>query len=584
MTAKRREIHVKGVPICPGIAIGEPYFLTLPDDDIRESRIPLKDVEGEITRFLEAIARSKEDVQRLQRKLKKEHVLEGAAILDAHLQVMQDPLLTELIEKEIRKTRKNAEFVFASLIHQYEKKFRSLPDPYFRDRFRDIEDVSRRVMGHLREKVRRSLEEVAVDSIVFAAELTASDVAEANVGRVGAFVTASGGATSHAAIVAKAKGIPYVTDIDIDAFVGARKSSSVIVDGKAGTVIFNPTQLTLKGYRKQQEELASQEDLLKGTRALSAETIDGYNVLLSANIDMIDELETFHQHGGHGVGLFRSEYIFISNDTFPTEEEQYQIYQRLVKKMKGLPIVIRTFDFGGDKLTLNPNIPYQGNPFLGSREIRYMLKERDLFKAQLRAILRASRYGDVSIMFPMISALSELLEAKEILEEARAELRKRRLNVPDVVRVGCMIEVPSAAIIADLLAKACDFLSIGTNDLVQYSLAVDRRSHSVSDRYAPTDPSVLRMMKLVVCEANQQGIPVTVCGEIAADPRFTQLLLGLGVHELSVSPRYIPVVKRAIRNTCIVEASHLAERALSLTNSRDVLNLLTESYRTSACN
>lgn len=302
---------------------------------------------------------------------------------------------------------------------------------------------------------------------------------------------------------------------------------------------------------------------------------------LSANIDMVDDVDTFHKYGGHGVGLFRSEYIFLSNDTFPTEEDQFVLYQQIVRKMNGLPIVIRTFDFGGDKWLLKQPMAIDGNPFLGCRAIRFLLKERDIFKAQLRAILRASAFGDVSLMFPMISAYSELMEAKEIVKEAREELRKRGEYTADGMRIGSMIEVPSAVIIADLLAKECDFLSIGTNDLVQYSLAVDRRNHSASGFYASTDPSVIRMIKQVVCEANHHGIPVTVCGEIAADPRFTPLLLGLGVHELSVAARYIPMIKRAIRNTAIVDATFLAERVLTLTNSRDILDLLNQEYQQS---
>lgn len=579
MKVKDREMCLNGASICRGIAIGKPFFFTIINDEVPEFTVPVKEIEEEIKRYSKAITRSKDDVKRLQKKLKKEKILEGADILDAHLQIMQDPLLTTHIQDKIRKTRKNAEFVFQSVIKQYQKKFQSIGDPFFRERFKDIQDISRRVMGYLRESVRVTLADIPSNSIVFSDELSASDAAEAKVSSVSAFVTTRGGSTSHAAIMAKAKGIPYVTDISFEKIAEIDEDTIVVVDGRTGNVIFHPNPETLKFYLEIKGNLESQISHLMKSNSLPPETIDGYQIQLSANIDMITELDSFHKQGNYGVGLFRSEFIFLSNDTFPTEEEQFQIYQRLVKKMKGLPIVIRTFDFGGDKLMLNPQFPFKGNPFLGSRAIRYLLKERDIFKAQLRAILRVTDLGDVKIMFPMISTLSELLEAKELLAEAYKELEKRDQHPSKPTRVGSMIEVPSAAIIADLIAKECDFLSIGTNDLVQYSLAVDRYNHSTHSMYAPTDPSVLRMIKLVTTEAHHQGIPVAICGEIAADPRFTPLLLGMGIHELSVAPRFLPAIKNAIRHTSIVEANHLAEKALKYTSAQDILHLLNKTYQ-----
>ncbi|HEY4832124.1 MAG TPA: phosphoenolpyruvate--protein phosphotransferase [Waddliaceae bacterium] len=582
MSVNTQEICLRGVPICRGIAIGKPFFFTLKEEEIPEVTIAQHNVDGEVSRYIRAVSRSKKDVKRLQKKLKGEKIAEGVAILDTYLQMMQDPLLTTEIEREIRNTRKNAEFVFQSFISQCQKKFQSF-DPFFRERFKDIQDVSKRVMGYLRESDRITIGDIPADSIVFSRELSASEAAEANVSNISAFVTAYGGATSHAAIVAKAKGIPYVTDVSYDRISPLIDPTLlVVVDGRVGDVIFNPDSETLATYRRLQSQLELQLSELSKSKFLEAQTLDGYDVKLSANIDMVDELDTFHKYGGHGVGLFRSEYIFLSNDTFPTEEDQFVLYQRIVKKMNGLPIVIRTFDFGGDKLILKQPMAVDGNPFLGCRAIRYLLKERDIFKAQIRAILRASAFGEVSLMFPMISALTELLEAKDIVKEAREELRKRGEHTADKIRIGSMIEVPSAVIIADLLAKECDFLSIGTNDLVQYSLAVDRRNHSTSGFYAATDPSVVRMIKQVVCEANHHGIPVTVCGEVAADPRFTPLLLGLGVHELSVAARYIPVIKQAVRGTSIVDATFLAEKVLSLTNARDILDVLTHEYQQTA--
>jgi phosphoenolpyruvate-protein phosphotransferase (PTS system enzyme I) len=578
MKVRERQVCVKGAPICRGIAIGKPFFFTFIDDAVPEFAIPLKDIDEEIARYRNAMKRSREDVKRLQKKLKKEKILEGAAILDTHIQMMLDPLLTDHIEEEIKKSRKNAEFIFHNIVNQYQKKFQSLADPFFRERFKDIQDISRRVMGYLHESVRVSLADIPSDSVVFSDDLTAFDTAEANVASVKAFVTQKGSATSHAAIVAKAKGIPYITDIPFEKLLELDHDDNVIVDGRTGDIIFFPTKDTLQYYRQLKESLDHHLVHLVEQKPLPAETRDGCAVKLSSNIDMSDELDTFHQYGGEGVGLFRSEYIFLSNDSFPTEEEQFTIYLQLVKKMQGLPIVIRTFDFGGDKLMLNPYLPPDANSFLGCRAIRFLLKERDIFKAQLRAILRASIHGVVSIMFPMISTLAELLEAKELLREAYDELKTRGIDDLPLVRVGSMIEVPSAAIISDLIAKECDFVSIGTNDLIQYSLAVDRRNHSSHQVYASADPSVLRMIKLVVGEANHQGIPVTVCGEVAADPRFTALLLGLGLHEFSVAPRYLPVIRQAVRNTCIVDACALAEKALRLKNAQEIQELIGKEY------
>jgi phosphotransferase system enzyme I (PtsI) len=572
------EIRLEGCPISRGIAIGKPFFFDLVEDKVPEFSILKEDIEKEVVRYHQALSKSKEDIHQLQNKLKIEHVIEGVAILDAHFQMMQDPLITTHIEEEIRRTRKNAEFVFHSFILGYQKKFQSFADPQFLERFKDIQDIQRRVMGYLRKSVRVSLAELPPGSIVFSRELTASDTAEANAAKVIAFVTETGGGTSHAAIVAKAKGIPYVSSVKFQQL----DCEKVIVDGRTGIVIFDPSDETLEEYINLQGELHSHLNRLIECRHYPPETYDGYQVSLTANIDALEEVSLLHQFGGDGVGLFRSEYIFLLSHSFPTEEEQFSIYKKIIKKMKGLPIVIRTFDFGGDKLILNNHVTIEEYPFLGCRAIRYLLKERDIFKAQLKAILRASNNADVSIMFPMISVLGELQTAKALLEEAKQELKFRGEVIPENIKVGCMIEVPSAVVIADLLAKECDFLSIGTNDLVQYSLAVDRGNHSVNDHLSATDPSVIRMIKLIVSEGNHYGIPVSLCGELASDPRFTSLLIGLGVHELSVAPRYIPVIKNVIRNTSILSASVIAEKALSMSHPHEILALLTEDYRKKA--
>ncbi len=572
------EIILKGVPICRGVAIGIPYFFSFSEDSVPEQVVPQHCVDSEIMRYRKALARSREDLLRLQKQMEEERIRDGASILDAQLQLMQDSLFSKEVEEEIRTKQKNAELAFQTIIAQCQQRFNALPDPFFRERFKDVQDIARRIIGHLRISIRVSLANLPPNSIVFSRELAASDTAEANVSCASAFITELGGTTSHAAIVAKARGTPYVSSVSFEK-IEAAQHTTVIVDGRTGEIILSPTIATLEKYTRLRDELQSHLEKLDEIAPLKAETFDGYPVRLSANIEVASELATLHQHGGHGVGLFRSEYLCLSKATFPNEEEQFNAYQELVEKMHGLPIVIRTFDVGGDKgLPHQQESEYEGNPFLGCRAIRFLLKERAIFKTQLRAILRASAFGDVSIMFPMVSTLSELMEAKHAVQEAQEELAQRGES-QGRIRIGCMIEVPSAAIIADLLAKECDFLSIGTNDLVQYALAVDRSNHAMNSLYTPTHPSVVRMIKLIVQEANHQGIPVTICGEVAADPRFTPLLLGLGVHELSVATRYLPIVKHAIRNTSIIAANQLAEAVLTLATAGEIQELLAREYK-----
>jgi phosphotransferase system enzyme I (PtsI) len=568
------EVVIHGISICRGIAIGKPFFYVMSEDEVPHYPIAETEINAEISRYHRALSLSMEDIQRLQHQLRIEQIIEGVDILDAHLQMIQDPLLTNRVEEGIRSEKKNAESVFHGCISEFEKMFASLTNVFFQERFQDVRDISRRVMSYLRNTERLSIADIPPNSIVFARELTASDAAEADLDTVSAFVTELGGTTSHTAIVSKAKGIPYISSVDIAA-IEFDKNALVIVDGFTGSIILNPSEQTIRYYQHAKEECVKQQQSLEQMALLNTETYDGYSIRLSANIEMTNELDLLHLYRGSGVGLFRSEYIVLSKGQFPTEEEQFEIYSNLVQQMNGLPIVIRTFDLGGDKVAANHAHAFQeNNPFLGCRAIRFLLKQPEIFKTQLKAILRASVHGDVSIMFPMISGLPELMEAKRLIAEARAELLSQGIEIDSHPRIGCMIEVPSAAITADLLAKECDFLSIGTNDLVQYALAVDRDNQAMGGLYSPAHPSVLRLIKHIVNEAHHCGIPVSVCGEIAADPLFTALLLGLGIQELSVSLRYLPTVRNTIRNISIIHAIELAEEALSLSTAHEVQQFL----------
>ncbi len=577
MTTKKKEIALTGFPICSGIAIGKPFFFNLLDEVVPEFSIASGEIDDEVRRYRRAIEQSLQDVIRLKKQLEAEGVIEGTAILDAHVHMLQDPLITTQIEDRIREKKLNAECVFQYEINEYEKKFNKISDQFFRERFKDIQDISRRILGYLRRSVRVSLADIPKNAIIFARDLVPSDTAEAKSSRVGAFVTEGGGETSHTAILARAKGIPYVANVDFEALEKLEKSF-VIVDGREGKVILNPSRETLTEYQNLQKRLQGHWKEIAKVGALASETIDGYVVKLSANIEMVEELDLLHRYKGCGVGLFRSEYLFLSQGGFPDEEKQFEVYCRILKLLKNLPIVIRTFDVGGDKFNELTSAPEENNPFLGCRAIRFMLRQRELFKSQLRALYRASAYGDVRILFPMISGLPELLEVKAIVNEVKDDLRAHGEFFSDHVKLGCMIEVPSAAMTCDVLAKECDFLSIGTNDLVQYTLAVDRGNQAMSYLYEPTHPSVIRLMKMTIVEGHRQGIPISVCGEIAADPRFTPLLLGLGVQELSVASRYIPTIRQAIRRISIVEATQLADHVLTLPTAEVISDCLSAYY------
>lgn len=576
---RKKELHLKGSPICAGIAVGRAFLFTVVDDVVSEFQVAPNDIEDEIKRFRSALQKSREEIQYLQKQLETEGALDGINIMDTHLEILQDGMMTANIEEEIRQKRKNTESILRNVVKTFEARFNQIQDNFFRERFKDIQDVSRRILGHLKQSVRMSLADIPSNSVVFAHELSPSDTAEAKSFRVEAFVTEAGGETSHAAIMAKAKGIPYVSSVNFSELKKIR-DSQVIIDGRTGDVIINPSKATLSFYKDLQKQLKSQTRDLEKVGNLSAETLDGYAVRLSANIETHQELDMLHDYGGHGVGLFRSEFLFLSHDTFPGEEEQFEAYKKIIEKMRSLPIVIRTFDVGGDKFShFHHKLRTESNPFLGCRAVRLMLKEKKIFETQLRAILRASFYGDISILFPMISGLPELIQIKQLISDIKKELSEKGIPYKKNIPIGCMIEVPSAAITCDVLARECDFLSIGTNDLVQYSLAVDRSNQDMSHLYNPTDPSVIRLIKMIVTVANRNGIPVGICGEIAANPRFTALLLGLGIHELSVASRYLPVVKNVIRSISVVSAVRLAEKVLNLPTALEVQEMLISEYQ-----
>ncbi len=576
---KLEEIVVRGFPVSEGIAIGIPFFLSPMKEEIPEFSITMKEVDGEIERYRSAIYSSREDLQLLRKNLAEEAAEDAATIIDTHIQMLDDPLITDHMEDKIRQTLQNSEAVFHSVMTDYERRFTQRTDAFFQDRLIDVMDLANRVLGHLCPSKGHSLLGIPFNSVVFARELIPSHTASAESTRVCAFVTQSGGGNSHAALIARAKGIPYVACVDVNAYQNI-PSRCVIVDGQAGEVIFNPRPKTLDKYKLRKTRLKTSLQLLQKELQYDAETIDGCSVQVFANIGNMSDLENLQQYGAEGIGLFRTEYLFFENrHLISSEEDQYNAYVKLLCCVGDMPVVIRVFDVGGDK---NPELFSDGerepNPVLGCRGIRFLLRHREIFRIQLRAILRAAVHGDVRILLPLISDIGELETSKELIEEISQSLTREGIPFKAHVPVGCMIEVPSAVLICDALAKRSDFLSIGTNDLVQYTLGIDRSNPAMSDFCYPAHPSVLRMIKMVNTEAKRHKKSVTICGEIASNPLFVPLLLGLGVDQLSCSPRYISIVKRAIRQTTLLGAYELAEKILQLDSTEEVSKLLLDAY------
>jgi phosphoenolpyruvate-protein phosphotransferase (PTS system enzyme I) len=567
-----QEIRLTGFVISSGIAIGKPFFLKTLQKTFQEENIHPNKIEEEVKRFNGAVDSVVQDLQTIRKQLELEGVLEGIAILEGQLQLLSDPSLIEEVKKRIRAKRKISEYILQQLIQEYQKKFDAIGDSFFRERFKDVQDISVRILSYLLKEAKGALNDLKADSILFAKDISPSETAEASQKRVRAIVSEKGSTTAHASILARAKEIPYMTNISL-AVVANHLESLMIVDGKGGQLIINPTKETLARYEKMCDELTNNRIRLGKADFYSAETYDGYQMKLMANIETCSEIAKIHEYGGQGVGLYRSENLLVGRNSIPTEEEQFQVYRELIENMRELPITIRTFDVGRDKPGINIRHGQSGNAFLGFRGIGNMEQEREIFKTQLRAILRASVFGWVNVLFPMVSSLQELKHAKQLLNEAA-----QQLNIEPNISVGCMIEVPSAAIISDLLARECDFLSIGTNDLIHHTLAVDRCDHSLSHLYQPTHPSILRLIQHVVTEANRNNVPVSICGEVAANPRFTPLLLGLGIHEISVAARYIPLIRHAIRYSNFLSCCQLAEQALTMSSAAEIYELLDSAF------
>jgi len=572
---QEKEIHIKGAPVSEGIAIGIPVFLSSEGEEVPDFPITTGEVENEIARYRQALSSSRHDLKKLQDDLTEEGSSEIASIIGTHIEMLDDPLMTTHMETKIREMLKNTEAVFHTVIHDYEQRFSETPDGFFQQRLSDVRDLSQRVLRNLCDSNKVSFDEIPQDAIVFAKELIPSDTASIQASRISAFVTQSGGGTSHAALIARAKGIPYVSSVSMDVLEKS-KGSCVIVDGRTGDIILNPTMDTIEKYEKLKKRLMKQYQQLEKDKDLPAETLDGYQVELFANINNLGDLELAHHHCASGIGLFRSEYLFLKDPTlFFDEKAQIDEYKNIFDHSQNLLMTFRVMDLGGDKYSdLFPEMSREPNPVLGCRGIRFLLTRRDVFRIQMRAILQAAAGHHIRLLLPLIADIHELREVKIFIQRIKEELRMEGVPFLEDTPLGCMLEVPSAVLICDALAQESDFLALGTNDLIQYTLGIDRSNPGMSDFYYPTHPGVIRMIRMTLLETKRYAKSVTICGEMASNPLVTALLLGMGVRQFSCAPRFIPLIKRMIRHLSLVDAVDIAEHVLTLKTSEDISKYL----------
>jgi len=571
------EIH-KGIAVSPGLAIASAIVL-----DSEQFRIPRRSIEpqetaAELARFQGAVQRALAEVRGLRERVATEVGEKLGAIFDVQDALLTDPRVAEEIRELVQREHYAPEYAVATVLRGYAKKFLSLPNRYMSERVADVYDVEKRLLRNLIGAKRETLGTLRDPAIIVAHDLSPSQTASLDRSKILAFATESGGRTSHTAIVARAMGIPAVVGLkNITADVAG--GDTVIVDGNHGLIIINPDTLTIARHREAGERFRRMERELGGLRDLPAVTLDGHEVKLYGNIEFPHDIETCLARGASGVGLYRTEFLYLDRDSDPAEEDHFRAYAEAVDLLKGRPITIRTCDLGADKFTHLSGDYDERNPFLGCRSIRLSLQHIALFKTQLRAILRASALGPTRLMFPLVTNLKELRQAKMLLADVREDLEEEGIPFDPDMKVGIMIEVPSAAIMARHFARECDFFSVGTNDLTQYTLAVDRSNECVASLYTPGHPAVLRLMKTVAEAAHESGVELSVCGEMAGDPIYIPVLLGLGVQVFSVSPATLLEIKKGIRSITMDQAREVCDRVFQFDSDREVDAYLGEVAR-----
>lgn len=551
----------KGIGASAGIAIGQVRITERRRVTVTEVAVPVEQIPGELSRFAKAIERAKGELVCLKDQLALTHGPEHLCVIDAHLMLLDDTMLVGETTQYIERYGINAEGALKRTLARFKSFFDGVEDEYLRERGSDVETVIERVLRTMVGEKQEPISKIDGKVIVVAHDLSPADILQIDKSKVIGFITDLGGKTSHSAILARAFEIPAV--VGLEQITGeVTDGEMVIIDGATGMVIVNPDPVAFRDYlyRKQRYEYMERE-LLK-LKDLPAVTVDGHRMRLKGNIEFRDEIASINRHGGEGIGLYRTEMLFFNRETLPDEEEQFLAYSEIVKEMAPHPVTIRTLDIGGDKCLTELNLADEMNPALGVRAIRLSLRQPKAFKAQLRAILRASAFGEVRLFFPMVSGVAEVRAAKALFEEAKNELRGR-FDFDENLAVGIMIEIPSAVLIADLLAAEVDFFSVGTNDLIQYSLAIDRTNEHLSSLYEPLHPAVLRSLKIVVDAAHAAGIDACICGEMAGEPEYLPILLGLGFDELSMNAVSIPRVKKILRRCSMTDAREVAARVLS---------------------
>jgi phosphoenolpyruvate-protein phosphotransferase (PTS system enzyme I) len=563
------ENTLTGIPVSSGIIFGKARV-------IDRSRVKIiyqylisdRQVNLEVERFKEALAAAKAHIATLRDRMPEPLKAHGF-ILDTHLMILDDSMLSEATVRAILEEKINAEWALKKSVYAIRQLFEQIEDDYIRERINDVENVAQRVLRNLAGKEPISLSEIDERVIVVAHDLSPMDTSEMNIAKVMGFITDVGGRTSHTAIMAQALKIPSVVGLESATQV-IPDGTLIIVDGNTGQVIVNPDDETIIAYQEKQLEHEKRESSILRQSHLPAETTDGRRLTILANIEFLEEVAVARDHGAEGIGLYRTEFLFLRSRELPTEQEMFEDYREVVEILNPMPVTIRTLDLGGDKVSSVLPPGKEMNPALGLRAIRFCLKEERIFRSQLRAILRASAFGHVRLMFPMISGVQEVLDAKDVLNEVKAELDREGESYDPHLRVGIMIEVPSAVAVADILARHVDFFSIGTNDLIQYALAIDRVNEHVAFMYQPFHPAILRMIRQAVEAARTAGIEVALCGEMAGDPLCAPILVGLGIRELSMNAGSIPAIKNAVRTLSAAEAEATLAAVLQMNTSQEI--------------
>ncbi|WP_323697627.1 phosphoenolpyruvate--protein phosphotransferase [Staphylococcus pseudintermedius] len=562
---------IKGIAASDGVAIAKAYLLVEPDLSFNNEKTDQP--EAEVQKFNEALNNSKIELTKIRNHAEEQLGADKAAIFDAHLLVLDDPELIQPIEEKIKNESASAPQALTEVTQNFITIFESMDNEYMKERAADIRDVAKRVLAHILGVELPNPSIIDESVIIVAHDLTPSDTAQLNKQYVQGFVTNIGGRTSHSAIMSRSLEIPAVVGTK-SISESVQQGDMVIVDGLTGDVIVNPSDDEIKAYQHKRESFFADREALKQLRDEPSKTLDGHEVELAANIGTPNDLEGVHNNGAEGIGLYRTEFLYMGRDNMPTEDEQFEAYKKVLESMEGKRVVVRTLDIGGDKELPYLNLPEEMNPFLGYRAIRLCLDQPEIFRPQLRALLRASAYGKLNIMFPMVATIREFRDAKALLLEEKENLKQEGVEVSDDIELGIMVEIPATAALADVFAKEVDFFSIGTNDLIQYTMAADRMSERVSYLYQPYNPSILRLIKQVIDASHQEGKWTGMCGEMAGDETAIPLLIGLGLDEFSMSATSILKARRQIKDLSRTEMVQLADRALNCATVDEVVDLV----------